>query len=253
VNPIKAVDGYYGRKFTTWRAFQSFIDGSLPRAHEYIWRGHRQTTWVLEPTIDRMQQNTPANALVTREDVLESFRRAVTGRRGSNPRQLEETELWALGQHFGLATPFLDWTRSPYAAVYFAFEEDGTSDQTRRRAVFGLHRPAVEHAHDRAFAALGDAVDMVEVLTPMVDENARLVSQGGLFTRTMQGRTVDGWVRDVFAGEAHPILVKLELPNRLRADILRSLNRMNINALSLFPDLEGAARYVNMSQLISDY
>ena len=38
-----------------------------------------------------------------------------------------------------------------------------------------------------------------------------------------------------------------------RSSFLRFLNRMNINYLSLFPDLEGAAKYCNMQLEIDNY
>lgn len=250
---ITATDGYYEREFRTWRAFQRFVEESLPRSREYIWRGQQRSDWALTPTLDRLQAALTTSVPVERTRVLEAFRRAVVGRRGANPRDLPETELWALGQHFGLATPLLDWTRSPYTAAYFAFEHDAAEGRKRRRAVFGLFPPVIENAHDRAYEALGDKADMLEILTPLVDENARLVSQGGSFTRTVHGRSIEDWVRKVFVGETHPLLVKLLLPDAVRPEVLRSLNRMNINALTLFPDLEGAARYVNMSQRITDY
>jgi len=38
-----------------------------------------------------------------------------------------------------------------------------------------------------------------------------------------------------------------------RNDFLRFLNRMNINYLSLFPDLDGAAKHCNMRLEIDNY
>ena len=35
------------------------------------------------------------------------------------------------------------------------------------------------------------------------------------------------------------------MPNKDRKECLKNLNKMNINSMSLFPDLDGASRYIN--------
>jgi len=39
--------------------------------------------------------------------------------------------------------------------------------------------------------------------------------------------------------------LKIVIPGEIRTEILPFLNNMNINYLSLFPDLEGASKYCN--------
>jgi hypothetical protein len=48
-------------------------------------------------------------------------------------------------------------------------------------------------------------------------------------------------------------LLKLTIPSRDRKEALKALNRMNINHQSLYPDVEGAARYCNISLTIRHY
>ena len=42
-----------------------------------------------------------------------------------------------------------------------------------------------------------------------------------------------------------PTFTKIRIPNEGRTPCLVALNKMNINRMTLFPDIDGAARYVN--------
>src|SRR5580692_8878181 len=87
---------------------------------------------------------------------------------------------------------------------------------------------------------------VVEFVDPMSDENQRLVSQSGLFTRAPIGTSIEQWVAWAFQGMPTPVLLRLKIPDTDRLTCLRTLNRMNINHLSLFPDLAGASRSTNL-------
>jgi len=93
----------------------------------------------------------------------------------------------------------------------------------------------------------------VEFIRPMSDENQRLVSQGGLFTRTPDDIDLVSWVKKSFPGEKGYVLMKLYVPSRDRKQCLKALNRMNINHLSLFPDLYGASKFCNLFAEIEKY
>ena len=80
----------------------------------------------------------------------------------------------------------------------------------------------------------------------MSDENQRLVSQSGLFTKAPILVPVDLWVPKAFEGSHAAILLRIKIPDAGRLSCLRTLNRMNINHLSLFPDLAGASRSTNL-------
>jgi hypothetical protein len=87
---------------------------------------------------------------------------------------------------------------------------------------------------------------ILEFVDPMSDENQRLVSQSGLFTRAPIGTPVEQWVSKAFEGLSMAVLLRIKIPDRDRLSCLRTVNRMNINHLSLFPDLSGASRSTNM-------
>jgi hypothetical protein len=244
----------------SWREFYPFIDETLPNPQDYIFRGQRMSSWKLESSLDRalkdLGQRANAARVATRH--LDEFRLAIRGRRGVNPKNLREKEQWALGQHFGLWTPLLDWTESPFVALYFAFEEPNRTGKGSR-AVFALSRPLVQSMSMSIAQKQVDSAarpDIMEIITPMTDENARLVSQGGLFTRGTFGVDIETWVTTHFGGSSkNTALVKVVVPEKKgdRDEILRALNRMNINHRSLFPDISGSAEFCNMRLSVKGY
>lgn len=244
-------------KLSSWKYFHDYVRQKLLDFPHYVWRGQRDATWPLETSLDRALKGTPLSG---RNKAISShfdrFKLASRGRRGQSPQRIEsDNEWWAIGQHNGLATPLLDWTESPFVALYFAFQKE-QSPPSGERAVWALggNRIAekcalIEKAHN------GDGKPpTLEYVRPNQDENSRLVAQGGLFTRTPVQVTVDKWISTNFAGEtARAPLVKISIPTTDRPECLRTLNRMNINHLSLFPDLYGAAAHCNAALQIVRY
>ncbi len=58
-----------------------------------------------------------------RDSYIREFEKASSGLRGVTPKILNRDEWWALGRHYGLITPLLDWTEKPFIAAFFALTE----------------------------------------------------------------------------------------------------------------------------------
>jgi hypothetical protein len=244
-------------RLSSWKYFSDYIRQEMLDYRTFVWRGHRCNDWSLQSTLDRQLTKVPPTkrATVTARH-LENFKFATRGRRGSTPAALnDDNDWWALGQHFGLSTPLLDWTASPYVAAYFAFAGTG-SPQTVRRSVFALAQNPIETACAaiRKLHAVTSRPPVIEFVRPLSDENSRLVNQGGLFSRAPLGVTIEEWIKSHIAPDHRIItLIKIDIPNRDRELALRTLNRMNINHLTLFPDLFGASKHCNMDISIDKY
>jgi FRG domain len=251
-------DGTINFRLTSWARYFDLLETEAfrtpPSKHRYIWRGQRSVAWSLSSSLDRLFDKlnllTAGPSILDQlsADHLQSFKSAARGRRGLNPATLSENDWWALGQHFGLATPLLDWTRSPFAAAYFAFEEL-TSNSEDYRVVYALDQDAVEQKNYEL--SIGPSVEhgrlpVIEFIDPMTDENQRLVSQGGIFTRAPIGTPIERWVARAFESSPDAALLRIEIPGTDRLACLRTLNRMNISHLSLFPDLSGSSRATNL-------
>jgi hypothetical protein len=250
------VDGVLEVKASTWQDFASYIQNDLSNYRAYVFRGQRKPEWRLVPSIDRI-----GGLATIKNDTLATFKNASRGRRGASPPNLTNDEWWALGQHYGLSTPLLDWTESPFVAAFFAFRtKRDPSCLPKNRMVFGIAKQQIQKKSKKVQrdepGTLLTGTDAIEIISPQVDDNSRLVSQRGLFTKSL-GWCIDieEWVKKRFKGSTHGIMIKVSILESIndRSAFLRFLNRMNINHLSLFPDLDGAARYCNMQLEIDEY
>lgn len=181
----------------------------------------------------------------------QAFLHALAGRRGTNPRQLADHELWALGQHIGLHTPLLDWTTSPYVALFFAYAHCNPDDYSGNRVLFALN---VTRIHEKQESTSTNPM-CLEVIRYTSDENHLMHCQGGLFTSVKPlEMDVEQWVLEFFPKSYdHSTLIRFEFVDSMRDEVLRQLDWMNINYLSLFPDVYGSAMHSNLRLEIPGY
>lgn len=145
----------------------------------------------------------------------------------------------------------LDWTYSPFVALFFAFEFEKCIDpsgalcQPMCRAVYALSSSCIADKAKKDDPA-------PRPFSPRGETSYRLINQAGLFLKMPERTDLESYVREHFKEEsasenphARAMLHKIIISNNGRTDCLKLLNKMNINRMSLFPDLDGAARYIN--------
>lgn len=258
-------DAYSGRipvtRIERWKDFTSLLeDGFFNRAGtQLVFRGHRRYDWSLAPSLGRLAPS----GIVTKhlaDTQLTLFRQSIRGRISDHSLLLDEgqdDELWSIGQHYGLMTPLLDWTYSPYVALFFAFSKEDQADEKDNpyRAVYVLNK---------SFVADDYLCPGIRVFEPKKDDHGRLVSQAGLFTFSPYDATIenklaeilgseefdDGELRNATEEEEAEILAKyickIYIKNEDQQGCLKHLRRMNVHHASLFPDLIGASDYCNI-------
>lgn len=243
-------------RLSSWKWFSDYVNQELLDYTTYIYRGHGNSTWKLEPTLDRVIKSPTSPK---RSYHLTSFKYAVRGRRGSNPSLMSgENDWWALGQHNGLLSPLLDWTESPFVALFFAMV-DAKSTEGSNCCVWALSESIVNrNSKSIASAEAIDSVDgrkpIVEIIRPLSDENSRLVNQRGLFSRGPNNMDLVQWIQKYHPeGDRTWDLMRVTIPKTGVDDCLRFLNRMNINYATLFPDLFGASHFCNTTLKITNY
>lgn len=242
---------------------------------DYVWRGHRCKAWRLVSSFDReFMTNDKFKYKPDRDTILKrhlnSFVYAIRGklkefeltvREIKASKVLDENHLWALAQHYDLMTPLLDWSYSSYVAAYFAFKENKHKNN-KCRYVWGLNYKQVcdNYPKDRIFNT------RIEYFDPMSSEHPRLINQRGLFTTIKNGKVTDkACIDDIdierivknnkYSGCNGPWLIKIRIKDikKNREEFLRRLNAMNINHISLFPEIKGAAEFSNIGLEFDEY
>ena len=213
----------------------------------FVFRGHADSTWALETSLDRLFRRinpTDIDLDSTYDFLLDYFVRSIRGRT-EIPKNLERNrdEIWALGQHNGLATPLLDWTRSFHAALFFAFVESSLC-RSGFRTVWAVHAEDTRHKMS-VYNLEKDYKDTYTFIEPITDHNPRLINQAGLFTKQPLSFDPVGWIRSQYKGATETYLFKINFPNSERIDILGKLRLMNVHSATLFPDVIGASLFCN--------
>jgi hypothetical protein len=255
-------DAHYTRPSpTTLEELESLIAGYDER---YIFRGQQVYDWELESSLDRITRGD--SRLEAALYLYRAFKRTAH-HYGTNLPDFEDHLEWlSLMQHHGAPTRLLDWTRSPFVALFFALDlaVPGTDVtlwamdrlECKRAALHKICQLAQndEYANLKVNTRLeekqyfsnifqSNAIYLVAPVEPF-RTNERLTIQQGVF---LCPANLHGSLGDNLAALGGPEQLrrwihKIKVPANVRLEALRKLNRMNINQASLFPGLDGFSR-----------
>ena len=218
---------------------------------DYIFRGQSNENWLLESTLSRKLREISKITQQEKEKLIEKhyslFNSNIRGKLKFIPKTLSDDERLALGQHYGLITPLLDFTTSPYIAIFFAFiTEPLTEPVTDYRIVWCIDKKGITLINEKH---CGKGKPNLKEMTPeVIDINKRIIAQSALFYK-MPDDTIDieTWINEMAQEEKEKqIITKMRISNELKKEILEMLDQMNINYNSMYPDLIGASLDCNI-------
>jgi len=179
------------------------------------------------------------NILVREEDLMAEFYRLIFPHLSHFSYRSPWDEL-AIAQHHTLPTRLLDWTENPLVALWFAFIKENQENPPRVVWAFSITK---------------------EEIVDSIEDSPYVLSRTKAFRPNHVTKTItaqNGWFTAHALTKESPRFVALErnaaYKGRLtkfpfnssssRSEILRRLDRMGINSMSLFPDLYGISRYL---------
>jgi hypothetical protein len=148
-----------------------------------------------------------------------------------------EIDRLVIAQHHGLPTRLLDWTFNPLVALFFATITQGTNDG----AVYALTgtrtrvRWVTEPTNFKPFSIEGVYGFMPKHVSP------RVTRQRGLFT-------IHGEPTTPFDSDG---ITKVRIAASLKTTISKTLKWYGIAEHSLFPDLDGLAKFVTRTAYLN--
>lgn len=218
-----------------------------------VWfhRGQSSKAWDLKPSLLRLFGEVDligaAAIEVERDALLEFKRRARLWLRSELLPGLRASAIawWPIMQHFSCPTRLLDWTRSPWIALYFAvsnhFDEDGVIWSFVPNPLKQKQKDAQQEFAARPFDDNPPHVFVIEATMP----TDRLEAQQGIFTVA----TSPTLVQDGYLTSLRRTIVRASI----KQECLFRLKAMNLTAASLFPGLDGLGKEVAESVRVSSW
>ena len=241
--------------------------------NNFIYRGHANAEWRLESSLERVVGAKWCSAEARRfeEFSIGQFRSKFHLYDRENIEPDSKLAWLAIMQHYGVPTRLLDFTESPYVALYFALEAYQPL-QKKDLAVFAVDYSAIMEAsinyiktkdadfvetrasvypkQDKVFDEVVDrfAYDIAWVTEPK-RHNERLDRQGGCF---LVAGNRDSRIADVIEMALYDAanVTKFRLDHKLYPQIFALLRKMNLTSKGLYGDLDGLARAIRMQMQV---
>ena len=239
-------------------SFQKFHKVVQGYDEDTIYRGVSRCSFKLIPKVgrkycsDNYNYNNKYNDLSDYElDIIQKFRKLAFPFLDYSPsKEAEWWEWWAIAQHHGLPTRFLDWSINPLVAAYFAIED---CNQEEDAIVYAVD--SNQFNSDIDFENYQLPLDVEEIFLyrpPHI--NKRITAQSGIFTihnyptlpldETEKPR--DKIVKKI--GEKYNV-DRIIKSKGCKKELKKTLSLYGINKSTIYPGLDGIASYLEWKTL----
>jgi len=204
-----------------------------------LYRGHNSADWKLYSSYSRFcENNNYAFDLRNFELMLDRFTNESSYYFGKEMNKFNYLQRIALAQHYGVPTPFLDWTESPYIAVFFAIR-DRTLRDTK---TFTVWRMEIDRKADYYLEGEYDEENLPNdfyIIKTKALDSKRIWKQQGYFSYLSSDISLNDYLDSNNPGID---IIPYEIIGEDWVSIMKELKLMGINHGSIFDNLDGIAR-----------
>lgn len=249
--------------FRRWHRFVEYVKHF---DESWCFRGQGNAEWSLETTLERsgffkLYPN-------IEQDYFADFVRSAHLFLNGDKEPKEIIEWLSLMQHHGAPTRLLDFTYSLYVASYFAFEDASSNSKNvaiwmvNKDKLFNYYRKYYQQVFDED--VMNGSEHYLKVFTkndasciiPLepLYKNKRYFLQQSMFLSL--GNSCESFSDQLsfLHNELKSSVFKFVLPSSIRNEVLRELEKMNVTRATLFPDIDGYAKFIKTKySLKQDY
>ena len=236
--------------------------------NNFAYRGQSNANWGLQSTLERYVPKVN-NRKLFEERSLVKFKSQFNLYSKDMERPDKNLSWLSLMQHYGVPTRLLDFSESPYVALYFAIE-NLIPDPMGNLAIYAIDYTSMVQCscdfvmgQNRAFQAYSDSnkffsncegafdefldthsYDVLWFVDP-VQINSRLEKQAGTFLISGSfNKNIDELIEsDIYKNTT---IEKLVIPHSLFANIYAILRKVNLSPKNIYGDLSGLARDIQL-------
>jgi len=243
-------------RLNDWSEFKEFTE---ELSENWVFRGQESKEWELMNAIERTDFIHLYKGVET--DFVAEFQRGARNYLTNDALPTHLIEWLALMQHHGAPTRLLDFSKSPYIAAFFAYEQCA-ADAENHIAIWAIN---IDFLKQRAAEVIQQYYpDEMKTSNNVVNEklfeaiffnnrhsfifpvepfrmNRRYSLQQSIFVSTANSYQPFMEQLHFIGSDISHAVIKMELPANQQKEVIRNLQRMNLNRASLFPDLDGYA------------
>ncbi|WP_319405806.1 FRG domain-containing protein [uncultured Desulfosarcina sp.] len=229
----------------TWDGYKSWVSTLIQSKTSFLCRGQSNEYWKLQTTFHREAIHKKLSLLDYLDVIIPDIHYHLCAVHDEiiNLRVQEEFGAFlALIQHHGFPTPLLDWTLSPYIAAYFAFK--GVNDvqpQSDNVKIYLFDHLQWLKSFEQLYDLRDTSKGFVSILKPYAKHNPRIIAQQGCFTLT-NIEEMEQYILERAIQNQTNFLYTALLSVKEKPLVLKELNWMGINEMTLFPSIGGICR-----------